>query len=858
MADRLATYRAKRDFKETPEPAGKINSKRGRRSYLIQKHQARRLHFDFRLEHDGVLKSWAIPRGPSFSPSDKRLAVRTEDHPIAYGSFEGSIPKGQYGGGTVMLWDTGTWSPIGDPDEGLKSGKLKFEVHGKRIQGAFTLVKLRADRQKKNGKENWLLIKERDEFARADGNSTVETELTSVSSGRDMNEIAGTDRIWHSKKSVAENIAALSSERRPRGLRAKHPQPRKPKISAKKARGKRARKSAPPPDFIKPQLATLVDAIPHGDEWLHEIKYDGYRAIAAVGGRATRIYTRNGHNWTRKFAALVPALEKLSCENALLDGEIAIADAQGHTDFGALQDALASGRSEDFNYYIFDLVELNGSDLRKHALLERKQLLRELLNTAPKKSPLVYSDHLTGGGARVYAHACDMKLEGIISKRADAPYRSGRTLQWLKVKCGMEQEFVIIGWRPSPKPQRPFSSLLLAIHENGSLRYAGRVGSGYSMAGLAKLEEKFSRYARNRPAIAGIPRSIERQARFLDPVFVAEIEFRGWTREGVIRQGVFKGLREDKPPREIVKETPMAVSKAAQSRKSGSDEELIEGVRVTHPDRVLFSAQGITKRELIDHYLRVADVMLPHIVNRPLSLVRCPRGQEKDCFFQKHASQGWPEEFRAVKIKEKSGSGEYLYIEDVKGLIAAVQMGVLELHIWGSHADEVEKPDRMVFDLDPDEGLKFSAVIDAALDLRKRLKAISLESFAMASGGKGIHVVVPLRSGHSWDQHREFAEAMARVMAEENPERYVATMSKARRKGKIFVDYLRNQRGATAISPYSSRARKGASYAVPVSWASLKKLKNGRPASVGDKSKANPWNDYEKVDQPLPIGKHLR
>lgn len=607
---------------------------------------------------------------------------------------------------------------------------------------------------------------------------------------------------------------------------------------------------------------------------MHEIKFDGYRAIAAVAGDEVRIFTRNGLDWSGRFAPLIPALQALDVESALLDGEIAVADKNGHTNFGALQDALAQG-SGGFAYYLFDLLELDGDDLRKHPLHERKKRLEEIIAPLRGKGPLSFSEHIKGGGGDVYARACDLKLEGIISKRADAPYRSGRQASWLKSKCGMQQEFVIIGWRPSDKKGRAFSSLLLAVREEGKLRYAGRVGSGYSGARLEALEKEFRRLSRPLAPVDDVPPTIARHAKFVEPKLVADIEFRGWTREGLVRQGAFKGLREDKPAEEIVRERPMAkktakknadaspkrvVTKAvASGRKSSKDEEIIEGVRVTHPDKVLFADQGITKRELIAHYVAVADRMLPHIANRPISLVRCPDGEGGECFFQKHASKGFPHEFHAVPIRESAGKKDYLYINDLQGLIAAVQMGALELHLWGAHVDSVEKPDRMVFDFDPDEGVSFVKVKDAAKDMRGRLQALGLESFAMATGGKGIHVVVPLAPGHSWEQHRNFSEAMARLMAEKEPERFVATMSKAKRKGKIFVDYLRNARGATAIAPYSSRARKGAPYAVPVAWQSLGKLESARPFSIGEKPRGDPWKGYAKVSQRLPdLGRMAR
>jgi bifunctional non-homologous end joining protein LigD len=851
--DRLKTYREKRDFTRTPEPAPKAKRKVGRKlGYLIQKHAARRLHFDFRLEHDGALLSWAVPKGPSYDTADKRLAVRTEDHPIEYGKFEGTIPEGEYGAGTVMLWDRGTWQPEGDVDEGLARGKLAFKLFGERLKGKWALVRLRSSKRYK-GRENWLLIKERDELARAERRPVVQRELRSVKTKRTMEEIARGRKVWRSNRAQEKKQTSEAPAKSARRARSK---PKKKKADE----GDAARL----PSFIAPQLATLVDAPPQGKEWLHEIKYDGYRAIAAVAGGRVKIYTRKGLDWTDRFESLVEALLNLDCESALLDGEIAIADGEGHTNFSALQVALKEERG-GFGYYAFDLLQLDGADLRTRPLVERKQLLKDLLAAAPKQGPLLYSDHIEGEGERAFGQACDLKLEGIVSKLANAPYRSGRTKNWLKSKCGMEQEFVIIGWSPSDKVGRPFSSILLGVNEDGELRYAGRVGSGFNEALLDELAAQFRRYARKSSPAEGVPAAIARRARFLEPRLVAEIALRGWTGDGLVRQGSFKGLRTDKPAREIVRETPIAMKKKGKSKKAkatkaqptsiGGDGSIeIEGVRITHPDRVLYPGQGITKRQLIDYYLKVADRMLPHIIGRPISLVRCPRGAEKDCFFQKHASPGWPDDFRKIRIREKSGTDDYLYIENKAGLVAAAQMGVLELHLWCAKIDDVEKPDRMIFDLDPDEGVAFGEVKKAARELRTRLEDLGLKSFALATGGKGIHVVVPLTPGHSWDEHRNFAEAIARLMAEEEPDRFVATMSKTKRRGKIFVDYLRNQRGATAIAPFSSRARKGAPVAWPISWQQLARLQSAQPAAIGKvpRGTSEPWPGYFKVRQRLP------
>jgi len=870
-ADPLARYKAKRDFARTAEPSGarRRTSRQGRLAYLIQKHDASRLHYDFRLEWNGTLLSWAVPKGPSTNPDDKRLAVHVEDHPVDYGGFEGTIPQGEYGGGTVMLWDRGTWEPQPDVDvdQALADGKLAFILHGDRLQGKWALVRLR--RRSPKDKDNWLLIKELDDFVERRGKPVTERETTSVASGRSMAEIAQGERLWHSgkagRKAVSADPEILAAPVRRRKADRLQTDDAEAGGSKKKPGGRRGLKRAALPAFVAPQLATLVDVPPAGENWLHEIKYDGYRAITSLADGQVVIRTRNGLDWTDRFAALVPALAALDCASAELDGEIAVADTKGCTDFGALQDALSNG-GRQIAYYLFDLLMRDGEDLRDEPLVARKRTLKTLVGAG--KGPLIYSDHVVGNGEAMFARCCELGLEGIVSKRADAPYRSGRSQTWLKIKCGLEQEFVIVGWRPSTKAGRPFSSLLLALRENDALRYAGRVGSGYSGAGLAGLSRRFKALARKTPPIADVPGAIARHAHFVEPELVAEIAFRGWTRDGLVRQASFKGLRGDKPATQVVREHEMPVGKATRGaaaktrqavRRSAAAEdgaEIIEGVRITHPDRVQFADQQVTKRELIEHYAAVAERMLPHIVNRPISLVRCPQGSGKACFFQKHASDGFPEEFQKVRIAEKSGEEDYLYITGLKGLVAAVQVGVLELHLWGCHVDDIEKPDRLVFDLDPDEGLDFSAVRDAARQLRARLQKLGLQSFAMVTGGKGVHVVAPLIRGHSWEQHRDFAEAMARLMEEEEPERFVATMSKAKRHGRIFVDYLRNQRGATAIAPFSTRARKGAYVALPVSWPALARLKTAHPLAVGEAGTAargrDPWPDYFKLKQKLP------
>ena len=910
-ADSLTTYRAKRDFSKTAEPSGaKGARKAGGYRYLVQKHAATRLHYDFRLELNGVLVSWAVTRGPSYDPKDKRLAVHVEDHPLDYGDFEGTIPKGEYGGGTVMLWDEGTWEPVGDPEAGLAKGELKLVLHGERLKGKWVLVRLKPRKGENSKHENWLLIKERDEFASSEETKPIiERALTSVRTGRTLEEIAAGNLEWTKSGARFKRGDAAADEPAKEGAKP-----------AKKQR--KAGKADALPAFVSPQLSTLVEAPPEGDDWLHEIKYDGYRAIAAVGGSKAVVYTRKGLDWTDRFRPVVRPLADLPCGSALLDGEIAVNDKDGHTDFGALQDALGEG-GRGIGYYLFDLLVLDGEDLRRRPLAERKARLAELLKDQPRSGPLFYSDHVVGGGSEMFKRAAELKLEGIVSKRAASAYVSGRTRNWLKIKTAMGQEFVVVGWQPSEVAGRPFSSLLLAVREGDRLTYAGRVGSGFGEAQLDELWPELEKRAVKTAPVDNVPRNILRGTRFVRPELVVEIAFRGWSDDGIVRQASYKGLRKDKQAAEVIAEIPQDVAAAAPpdsspakrgrgtptqvgstrlgrsrmpnsataefggggggpvrgagGKKDGRPQKEktrgvaaidtdrdpgtieVDGVRVTHPDRVLFAGEGFTKRNLIDYYLAAADHILPHVVGRPLSLVRCPDGTAGDCFFQKHASRGFPKSFKPIRIKEKTGSDIYLYVEDVAGLISAVQIGALELHIWGSHVDTLEKPDRIVFDFDPDEELDFGLVKEAAKEMRDRLAAVDLQSFVMASGGKGLHVVVPLTPRYGWDEVKGFAEAMARILAAEHPDRYLAEMSKSRRKGRIFVDYLRNGRGATAIAPFSTRARKGAPLAWPIAWSALGRLESAHPFAVDSaaaalkRQKADPWKGYFDVDQVLPL-----
>jgi bifunctional non-homologous end joining protein LigD len=805
----LKTYREKRDFARTTEPEGKARRPAARPSpgyrYVIQKHDARRLHFDFRLELDGVLKSWAVTRGPSLDPSVKRLAVRTEDHPVEYGSFEGTIPKGQYGAGTVMLWDEGTWRPQGDPHEGLKKGVLKFELDGKRLKGGFALVRLRDDAKGK--RENWLLVKERDRYAEP-ATDPVQRWTRSVATGRDLPEIAAGD--------------------------ADPP-----------ARG-RSHPNARPPEFVAPELATLVATPPGGNDWLHEIKFDGYRAIAAIGGGRVRIYTRSGQDWTKKFATVAQALAKLDVKSALLDGEIVVLDEEGRSSFARLQHGLKEG-NVPLTYYVFDLLELDERNLRREPLIARKQRLRELLEAPPAGIRL--SDHVVGHGDQVFAKACRLGLEGIVSKRADSPYLSRRTKSWLKAKCEGNDEFVIGGYRRSDKKGRPFASLLLGEYEGKDLRYRGRVGTGFDETDLEELGRRFAKLERKTSPFLDAPREIAKDASWVEPRLVAQIAFTEKTREGRLRHPAFLGLRGDKPAK-AVQTLPVA-----DMANEASDSDLA-GVRLTSPSKVLFVEAGITKAELAKYLLSVSGRMLPHVAGRPLSLVRCPEGTAGERFFQKHIAKGMPRALHSVPIEESDGElAKYLMIDSPAGLVSAAQIGGLELHIWGAHAESIEHPDRMVFDLDPDGGVDFADVCEAARDVRKLLKAARLESYPLVTGGKGVHVVVPLDGSQGWDEVKAFAKGVASKLAESEPGRFTATMSKAKRKGRIFIDWLRNERGATAIAPYSPRAKGIASVAMPVSWAALARVARADAFTIPEvqarvaRSKSDPWSGYFALRQ---------
>ncbi|WP_293881109.1 DNA ligase D [Sphingomonas sp.] len=809
----LSRYHAKRDFKKTAEPSGGTPSPTGNH-FIVQKHAASRLHYDFRLEMDGVLWSWAVTRGPSLDPDDKRLAVRTEDHPLDYASFEGTIPKGEYGGGTVMLWDDGTWEslPGKDPRKTIVEGHLHFFLHGHRMKGEWLMIRLKPRGKEKS--ENWLLRKIADDHV-GGSDDLVTRELTSVKTGRTMEEIAA-------GKVVAE--------------------PTKKRFPTAKP----GKKLAKAPPFRAVQLATLVDAVPAGDRWVHEMKYDGYRTLISIGAGGGKAYTRSGLDWTDRFQGIVDDAATLA-GSALFDGEAVVLDAIGKTSFQGLQAALKDDRSAII-YYAFDLLELDGEDLTKLPLLDRKVKLAQLVGGGTDR--IRYSDHIVGKGEQLFSSFCEAGLEGVISKRADSPYSGSRSSSWLKTKCIKRQEFVIVGWLPSDKT-RGFRSLLLGVNESDGMRYAGKAGTGFSSDEMEKLLQLMAPIEVPTATVKA-PAAAVRGARWVKPKLVAEVAFTEFTAEGVLRHPSYIGLREDKRAEAVVLEKPVEISEQGVSP-------LKLKVNITNPDRVIFPESGQTKGQLADYYQAVSEIMLPWSGNRPISLVRCPQGRGKKCFFQKHDAGVFGQNVKQVAITERDGHQEpYLFVDNADGLLTCVQMGTIEFHGWGARIEDVEKADRLVFDLDPDEGLEFKDVIAAAFHMRDLLAEMGLVTFPMVTGGKGVHVITPLTPEAEWPGVKDFAHRFASAVAQSQPEKFTAALAKAKRTGRIFIDYLRNQRGATAVMPYSARARPAAPVAVPITWDELPRLKGAARWHIGDadelieRAGSKDLAGWGRADQKLP------
>jgi bifunctional non-homologous end joining protein LigD len=822
----LATYRAKRDFKSTPEPSGRARkAKSTGDSFVIQKHDARRLHYDFRLELDGVLKSWAVTKGPSLVPGEKRLAVHVEDHPLDYGDFEGTIPKGDYGGGTVIVWDRGRWHPVGDPHKGYAKGHLDFDLEGEKLQGRWHLVRMAQKPGEK--KENWLLIKADDDAARSgDEPAILDERPESVKTGRAIDDVAGEAPGWSSKTGKLD--------------------PPKPKPAAVPVEGDR---KAALPDFVAPALATLVAQTPDGKRWLHEVKFDGYRLQARISAGKVTLSTRSGLDWTRRFGKEIQsAFEALPVAEALIDGEVVVEAANGTSDFGELQADLSDSRSDRFRFYAFDLLHLDGKDLRALPLIRRKDILQQVLAEADPER-LRFSESFDGDGSVVLDHACRLSMEGIVSKLRDAPYRSGRTRDWVKSKCAARQEFVIAGYVPSSTAMKAIGSLVLGYYEKGTLIHAGRVGTGFTHAVARDLYRRLEKLRRDTsPFAAKLNAQAARQVRHVAPELVAEVEFRDWTADHILRHAAFRGLREDKPAEEVMRETPR--------KPAGTDAPPASAVTLTHPDRVYWPDAGVTKAGLADYYTEVWPRLAPFVTGRPLALLRCPDGTGGQCFFQKHVWQGASRSIRTVADPVGS-QGALIVIDDLDGLIGLVQAGVLELHPWGATLEKLEKPDLIILDLDPAEDVPWPRVIAGAEDVKARLEQAGLTGFVKTSGGKGLHIVAPLVPEADWDRVKDFTKGIAEAMAADEPDRYVATISKAKRQGRILIDYLRNGRGNTAVAPYSTRARAHAPVSMPLGWDELKTgigpahftLLNapGRLARL----KADPWADFRDAAAPI-------
>ena len=835
-ADTLATYRAKRDFAKTAEPSGATRPTSGN-GFIVQKHDATRLHYDFRLELGGVLLSWAVTRGPSINPDDKRLAVRTEDHPLDYATFEGTIPKGQYGGGTVMLWDSGTWESLAgkDPRKTIPEGHLHFFLHGHRMKGEWIMIRLKPRGREKG--ENWLLRKVADEHV-GGSDDLVATHLTGVGSGLTMEEIAA------GKKPASKKPAKRAGSSKHDAVAPAPAAAATPKKSNKKKTG------GTPPPFRPVQLATLVDHVPAGSAWLHEMKYDGYRTLISVGGGDGRAYTRSGLDWTDRFAPVVADAATLDVSSALLDGEAVVLDTEGRTSFQALQNALKSD-PHSILYYAFDLLALDGEDLTGRPLTERKEKLAALIGGGTDR--IRYSDHIVGRGEELFGTFCEAGLEGVISKRADAKYVGSRSGSWVKTKCIRRQEFVIVGWTPSDK-QRGFRALLLGVNEEGRLRYAGKAGTGYTADEIDRLMALMEPLEVTTPTVEA-PHAAVRGAHWIKPQLVAEIAFMEVTGDGVLRHSSYLGLRLDKKAEAVVleKEAPVAEVEAAVAAPAATK------VKITNRERVIFPEGKITKGELADYYQAVAGIMLPWAGSRPISLVRCPQGRGKKCFFQKHDAGSFGDHVHHVGIAEKDGHDEdYLFVDDAEGLVTCVQMGTIEFHGWGARIEDVEKADRLVFDLDPDEGLDWKDVVSAAFHVQDLLGQMGLVTFPMVTGGKGVHVIAPLTPQAEWPAVKDFAHRFAQVLAHTEPDRFTAALAKAKRTGRIFVDYLRNQRGATAVMPYSARAREHAPVAVPITWKELRAIEGASRWHVGDaadllkRAASKDLAGWGRADQVLP------
>jgi len=853
MSKALEEYNRKRDFDATPEPSGGARSgKRGKAAqalqFCIQKHDASHLHYDFRLELDGTLKSWAVPKGPSLDPKARRLAVHVEDHPLDYASFEGNIPEGHYGAGDVIVWDRGTWIPEGDPRQGYEKGKLKFVLQGEKLAGAWNLVKTHMPGKR----EQWFLIKSKDEAARPLAEYDVlEAQPDSVLSERTLvpRKRKGKVSTKTSDKSVAEPAA-------------------KPRAAGKGVQLQGARAAALPAS-LKPELATLVDTAPDGD-WRYEIKFDGYRIVARIEDAEVRLFTRNGHDWTARMPRQAKALAALGLQSAWLDGEVVVTNGQGVPDFQALQNAFEEQHSGDIVFYLFDMPYLNGMDLREVPVEQRRSALAKVLE-ANEDAALKFSDDFADSAESLLASACQMNMEGLIGKRVGSPYVSRRSSDWIKLKCKRRQEFVIVGYTEPKGSRSAFGALLLGLHDadSGELRFAGKVGTGFSEATLRSLHAQLQSLETDEPALGNPPKGADaRGVHWLQPTLLAEVAYAEMTRDGAVRHAVFHGLRTDKPARKITADKPAAKTSAPprlvkpkktprKAATQADDADLVGQVRITHPERVIDAASGTTKMQLAEYYGRISPWLLPHLKQRPVALVRAPDGVGGELFFQKHAGHlAIP---HIVTFDKKEAGQAAMVINDGQALLGAVQMGTLELHTWNATTKDFEHPDRFVLDLDPDPALPWKSMVEATQLTQTLLDELGLASFLKTSGGKGMHVVVPITRKLGWDEVKAFSRAVVEHMARLMPERFSAVSGPKNRVGKIFIDYLRNGLGATTACAYAARARDGLPVSVPVTRDEVAQIKGGdhwnidsvleRLAEMDD----DPWADFFTTRQSITV-----
>jgi bifunctional non-homologous end joining protein LigD len=906
--EQLGLYRSMRDFEITGEPSGSAKKKFFNDQplpFVIQKHAATRLHYDFRLGWNGVLKSWAVAKGPSYVTADKRLAVQVEDHPIDYGGFEGIIPKGQYGGGTVMVWDQGTWEPQAghtDVDEGLRTGSLKFILHGTKMKGKWALIRM-GGKAANESKPNWLLIKEHDDFERTKDDAAVTDEQPdSVVTGRSLEEIAqNEDHVWNSKETAKGN-AWYRKDTGAAGARASSDKGTKARRSKSVARELKVPEGAPKeklPEFITPELALQATTPPIGAGWLHELKLDGYRIQARKDGDKVQLLTRTGLDWTHRMKTIAALVGELPVERVILDGEVVVLAENGTTSFADLQAAFQEGVKKPLSYFAFDLLHLNGHNLRGLPLIERKGLLATLLEGDGEF--LRFSEHLESDGRVIFEKACEMHVEGIVSKRTASRYSSGRGGSWLKVKCVHEQEFVIGGFTLPSNGTHGVGALLLGYYDGGKLIYAGRTGTGFTQKTHRVLRNQLEELREKENPFANPPAEARRGANWVRPELVAQVNFATWTADNLVRQASFKGLREDKPANEVrreeltvaarVRRTKSAshVAFAAIAAKTASAEaapakakataakttrtKAAAGqgsavkdstkaasesapVRLTHPEKILDVETQLTKQQLADYYWAIASHMLPYIEGRPVSLVRCPDGSEKPCFYQKHVNAMLPAGITAVDVPDKkTGKMEpYITLSTAEALAGLAQMGVLEVHPWGSRNDDLEHPDRIIIDLDPDAAIAWPRLAESAGEVRRELKELGLESFLKSTGGKGLHVVIPFEPEYDWAVIKQFAHAFVLKMEKDQPGQYLTKMSKAARKDRIFLDYLRNERGATAVAAFSPRARAGAAVSLPLDWSELKSAER-TVVRVGEfeqwrgRLSRDPWKQFFKLRQ---------